>query len=443
MSISQLTNEKVVLFGKSAINNSFINFLNKNDVNVVILDCENCHLDVENRNLVSFSTRDKLNWNEVDCLITNQDDKVLTDTSKNHNCPVFSIIEFFENYFKEYNYVGLIGESGSLIASEILKYLLCKMQMNVDYETCKKESLFTLSEFGRTNIYVFEIKQKMFNYLQSPHFNNIVLFDLDYNKIDIEKIKNMFLNQTEDDFSILNIDNKDVKEFYNNIKNDTAYKSTLIPISVNKILQDGVSFINNEIYFNIDNKADEILTSEFKNLTGDQNKTNILAVFTLLTKYGTQPQEIVENLYDFKPCSDIFEMVLHKDNITFINDIKNNNKSQSLISFDNIYWILCVDDIDFEFDEFLKLIEYFKKIKYVFLLGKYNEELLNVFKENDVEYFIMYNMQDVFQKIENFSDEEEKEEKITVLLSSINDIENNNFYSKCSEDFEKIVNMGE
>ena len=34
--------------------------------------------------------------------------------------------------------------------------------MNVDYETCKKESLFTLSEFGRTNIYVFEIKQKMF-----------------------------------------------------------------------------------------------------------------------------------------------------------------------------------------------------------------------------------------------------------------------------------------
>ncbi len=443
MAISELTNKRVVLFGANTISSAFINFLNENDVNVIILDADRFHIDVEKKDLISFSTRNKINWNEVDCLITNQDDKSLVDIAKKYECPVFSIIEFFENYFKEYNYIGVIGESGSSIASDLLKYLLCKIKLNIDYEICKKESLFSLSEFGKTNMYIFEIKQKMFNYLQSPHFNNIILFDLNYNKSDCDKIKDMFLNQTEEDFAILNIDDRNVKEFYINIKDDSNYKSMLIPISINKILKNGISFINNEIYLNIDDKNDEILTNEFKNLSGEQNKINILAVFALLLKYNIQPQEIVENLYNFIPCSDIFELVLHDDNFTFINDIKNNNKSQSLISFDNIYWILCVDEIDFEFDEFSKLAEYFKNIKYAFILGKYNEGLIETFRNNDVKYFIMYDMENTFKKIEEFAEDEKKEEKITILLSSINNMENSDFYSHCSEEFERFVNINE
>ena len=52
----------------------------------------------------------------------------------------------------------------------------------------------------------------------------------------------------------------------------------------------------------------------------------------------------------------------------------------------------------------------------------------------------MYDMNSVFKKINEFFEKEKKEEKITILLSSINNLENSDFYSKCSNDFEKLVN---
>ena len=443
MPINQLVNKKVVVFGSNCAIKNFANFLLKNDISVIFSDEKECNFDIEKKELVSFADRTNINWSEIDCLVVWQDDKSIVEMAKKNNCPVFSIVEFFEKYFSEYNYIGLIGETGSSIASDMLKYLFCKMKMNLDYDICKKESYFTLAKFGDTKSYILELDQEIFPLLQSPHFNNIILFDLNYNNNDIAKIKNMILNQTEDDFTILNIDNRDVKEFYNSVKDDSNYKTQLIPISINKIQKDGVSFVNNEIYTNVDDKNDEFITNEFKNLDGEQNKTNILAVSTLLLKLGYNIQEIIEDLYNFKTSDDVFELVLHKENFVFINDIKNKNKAQSLISFDNIYWILCIDEIDFEFSEFLKLVEYFDKVKYVFITGNYNEEILKIFRDNEINYFIMYDMNNIFRKIEELMENEKREEKITVLLSSINDIEDSSFYEECSEDFEKMVNEGE
>lgn len=443
MSISQLVNKRIAIFGLDIASKKFANFLLKNNINVIVVDEKESDFAFEKVELVNFIDRNNLNWKSLDCLVISQDDKSIAEMAEKNNCSVFSIVEFFQKYFSEYNYIGLIGESGSSITSDMVKYLFCKEKTGLDYDICKKESYFTLARFGDTKNYIFEVNQEVFSLLQSPHFNNIILFDLDYNSEDILKIKNMILNQNENDFSILNIDNKDIKELYNSIKDDSNYKSQLIPISINKIQKDGVSFVNNEIYINVDNKDDELITNEFKNLDGEQNKTNILAVLTLFLKLGYNSQEIIEDLYNFKTSDDVFETVLHEENFVFINDIKNKNKTQSLISFDNIYWILCIDEIDYEFSEFLELVEYFKKIKYVFIIGNYNNEVLKVFRDNEVNYFVMYDMENVFKKMNELMEEEKREEKITVLLSSINDIEDNSFYEKCSEDFEKLVNIGE
>jgi len=443
MPISQLINKKVAVFGLNTETRKFANFLSKNDVNTVIIDEKVDSNLFENGKLVDFLDRDNIDWNRIDCLVIWQDDRSIVEKANNSGCLVFSIIEFFENYFPEFNYIGLIGETGSSITSDMLKFLFCKIKMNLDYDICKKESYFTLTRFGDTKNYILELDHELFPLLQSPHFNNIVLFDLNYNKSDLLKIKNMFLNQTEDDFAILNVDDRSVKEFYRSIKDDDSFKSQLIPISVNKIQENGISFVNNEIYVNITiNSGDsECITNEFKNLDGEQNKINILAVSTLCLKVGFNLQEVIENLYNFKTSDDVFEVISHKENFVFVNDVKNKNKSQSLISFDNIYWILCIDEIEFEFDEFLKLVSYFNRIKYVFIIGKYNDEVLELFRSRGVAYFIMYDMKNIFIKIQELMGNEKREEKITILLSSINDIENSDFYEKCGENFEKMVNL--
>ena len=49
MAIGELTNKRVVLFGANTISSAFINFLNENDVNVIILDADRFHIDVEKK----------------------------------------------------------------------------------------------------------------------------------------------------------------------------------------------------------------------------------------------------------------------------------------------------------------------------------------------------------------------------------------------------------
>lgn len=444
MNIEQFKDKKIVVFGLNTIGKSFVNFLSKNGIKVLILDKkDNNYSDFQYENLVNFISRRDIKWEEIECLIINHDDKSLIELAKKEHCQVFSIIDFFTKYFAEYNYIGLIGESGISITHFLLKYFLYKNELHKDYDPSNVDCYFNLNNFGKDKNYIVQLNQENFNFIQNPHFNSLIIFDLDYNNISLEKIQKMLLDQNEKDLAILNLDNKEIRDIYKIIKHDESYKSNIIPISANKIIENGVSFINNEFYINIDKKNEEYLAEQFINLNGEQNRLNILAVFTLLIKKGYNPQEIIENFHNCKCVGNVFEIVAHKENFIFINDIRNKNKSQSLISFDNIYWILCMDEAEFEFNKFIKLQEYFSKIKYVFLIGNYTEDILDIFRKNNINYSIMYDMKNVFEKIKILIKGEKKEEKITILLSSINDIEESKIYEENSRAFEKLVNKEE
>lgn len=328
----------------------------------------------------------------------------------------------------ENNKIAIFGESGSFITTKLLQHIFCKLKTATQYEFCIKN-------FDKENIAIQSFDEQNISSLELLHYKNIIVFDLEYSQIDIKKISKMISLQDEDDYLILNVDNKEVKEFYNQLKDDSSFDTRIIPISVKKIQNGGASFIGNEIFF----ENEEYLTREFNNLTGEQNKINILAVFVFFILNNINPQEILENFYNFSELDNVFETLLHKDNITFINDIQNKNKSQSLQAFENIYWILCINDIKYEFNEFAELQKNFKNLKYVFIYGEYDDELLNIFKENDIIFFIMYSMNNIFNKINELLDNEKTEEKINVVLSSFNDLENNEFYNNCSKEFEKIV----
>ena len=324
--------------------------------------------------------------------------------------------------------IAIFGKTGSSITIALLKHVFCKIKSKIPYDVC-------INNFEKNNIIVKKFDDKNIHLLETTDFNRIICFDLEYSKKDIEKIKSIVAHQTKDDYLILNIDDKNVKSLYISVKNDINHKSKVVPISIKKLQKDGASFIGNEIYFD----GKEYLTDELKIFTGEQNKTNILAAFTLLLLDGFDAQEAIDNIYTIKSINNIFETILHKNNFTFINDIKNNNNLQSLKTFDNIYWILCANDIKFEFHKFVELGEYFRNIKYIFILGEYNDEMLEIFRKNKIKYFITYNMNDVFRQINELMEEEKQEEKIHVVLSSLNDMENNEFYKKCSQEFGKIV----
>lgn len=441
MYTEQFKGKKIALLGLDSEAKNFINFLTNNGIEVLILDDKDIDYSVfQNKELIKTSSRKNLKWDKLECLIINYDDKSIVELAKTNDCPILSIVDFFIEYFSNFNYIGLIGESGISITCFLLQYFLCKNELNKENNLSKINCCFDINNFGENKNYIVKLDQELFNIIQNPHFNNLIIFDLDYSKASLEKIQKMILNQDEDNFVILNLDNKEVKEFYRILKDDERVKTQLIPISANKIMSEGVSLINNEFYVNIDGKSEEYLAEKFTNLDGEQNKINILATITILNKLGYNPQEIIESLHNYKSVSEVFEVVSHKENFVFINDIKNKNKSQSLISFDNIYWLLCVDDAEFELNDLVELQKYFDKIKYVFLIGKYNDTILNLFRDNDINYSIMYDMESTFEKLKILLREEKKEEKITILLSSMNNLEDSEFYEENSKEFDRIIN---
>lgn len=441
MYTEQFKGKKIALLGLDIEGKSLINFLTKNGVEILILDEKDINYSTfQNKELIKSTSRKNVKWDKLECLIINYDDKSLIELAQKNNCSVLSITDFLIKYFSDFNYIGLIGESGISVTCFLLKYFLCKNELNKENNLSKINCCFDLNNFGENKNYIVKLDQELFNIIQNPHFNNLIIFDLDYSKASLEKIQKMILNQDEDNFTILNLDNKEVKEFYKILKDDERVKVQLIPISANKIMREGVSLINNEFYVNIDGKSEEYLAEKFTNLDGEQNKINILATITILSKLGYNPQEIIESLHNYKSVSEIFEVVSHKENFVFINDIKNKNKSQSLISFDNIYWLLCVDDAEFELNDFIELQKYFNKVKYVFLIGKYNDTILNLFRDNNIEYSIMYDMKNTLEKLKILLKEEKKEEKITILLSSMNNLEDSEFYEENSKEFDRIIN---
>ena len=122
MSIEQFKVKEIAVFGMNSAGKSFVDFLNKNGIKTLILDEKNANYsDFKYEDLIEFVSRNDLKWNEIECLVVNYDDKALIELAEKKECQVFSILDFFEKYFSEYNYIGLVGESGISISCSLKK----------------------------------------------------------------------------------------------------------------------------------------------------------------------------------------------------------------------------------------------------------------------------------------------------------------------------------
>ena len=104
----------------------------------------------------------------------------------------------------ENNKIAIFGESGSFITTKLLQHIFCKLKTASQYEFCIKN-------FDKENIAIQSFDEQNISSLELLHYKNIIVFDLEYSQIDIKKISKMISLQDEDDYLILNVDNKEVK----------------------------------------------------------------------------------------------------------------------------------------------------------------------------------------------------------------------------------------
>ncbi|MFT6332044.1 MAG: UDP-N-acetylmuramoylalanine--D-glutamate ligase [Lentimonas sp.] len=385
----------------------------------------------ENQNLQTINNIDKINWSEIKCLILAAgiplNHKIVAAAQKN-NCQIVCDVEILHHFHPKENLIGITGTNGKSTITALTGHIFDEAKApnatggNIGLAALYLPDVFSKrhSEFdAKEKNYIIEISSFQLDLIHKTKFhisnlNNITPDHLDrHGSMDnyINSKKRIFLNQTENDFAVIGIDNKNSAKIFEDLKNDKNFTTKLIPTSTKKIVKGGVSIIGNKLH-NIDGS---VFIIGNKTLKGEHNSQNISFAFANAFLSGIEPDQIIESINNFKGLKHRMQFVAKINDINFINDSKATNAEStenSLKSFENIYWILGGKSKE---RGITALEKYFPKVKYAFLIGDATDEFAKTL-EGKVKYFKCKTLEKAFEEANNLALKDSIEEK-NILLS--------------------------
>ncbi|NSL50779.1 UDP-N-acetylmuramoyl-L-alanine--D-glutamate ligase [Bacillus sp. P2(2020)] len=183
---------------------------------------------------------------------------------------------------------------------------------------------------------------------------------------------NIFKNQNEKDFAVVNADDSFVMEIAKNIK------ATLVPFSLKQLLENGTCIKDGTIYF----KGEPIIHTADIVLPGKHNLENILAAISAVKLYGASNEAINKVLTTFTGVEHRLQYVETIQGRKFYNDSKATNilATQKAIDAFSEPTILLAGGLD-RGNSFDELIPSLKKLKGIITFGQTAEKILDAAKK--------------------------------------------------------------
>lgn len=231
---------------------------------------------------------------------------------------------------------------------------------------------------------------------------------------------NIFLNQDENDYAIINFDDRTFMEFYKN-KFINKIKSNIV--SVSKINENADVYVKDGyIYSKIYNgerhqKSIQIIEKSLIPLKGEHNLENLLFIITSALIYGINIDLIKKYILSMKALEHRIEPFYTYKNTIFINDSKATNVESTLKALDsfdnNIILILGGDDKKISNKKLVEKVK--EKVSFVYLIGD-NSSILA--KDLDKIKFLNYSITgDIENTLKNIKNNIDFKENNVVLLS--------------------------
>ena len=239
---------------------------------------------------------------------------------------------------------------------------------------------------------------------------------------------NIFEKQSEKDFALINLDDKEFLNLYENKKLKEKIKGKKIYLSKKKkgnvFVDNGSIFImknlenmietTNEI---IENIAEKIIDVKDLALKGIHNLENMLFTISVGKILEIENEKIVQFLKTTKALEHRLENFYVKDNTAFINDSKGTNVESTLKAIDSfenkIILILGGDDKKVSNKELVKKIK--EKVSFVYLIGVNASILINDMEK--IGYKNYKNLETLENVIKYLQEKEDFTEDKTILLS--------------------------
>lgn len=315
----------------------------------------------------------------------------LLEKAREKNIEIISDIELSYRNLKTENVIAVTGTNGKTTTTTILGDILRRVAKtyvvgNIGrgiLEITKEASdddyvVIEASSFQLEDTIKFKPHIGVLTYVTSDH--------LDWHKTRqnyVDAKFKIFKNQDENDFAILNYEDKDLAEEYK-LKAEKYY------FSMEKIGDKGAYIDNGKIYFNNGEKTEEVLDIKDIKIPGDHNIRNIMAAIIACRLLNVDLDLIKKSILSFTGVEHRIEFVREVDGVKYYNDSKGTNPDSTEVAVaamdGDVVLIAGGYDKGAAFDN---LIEKSKdKIKTAILFGETAEKISNSCKKSGVEFYI-------------------------------------------------------
>lgn len=288
-------------------------------------------------------------WGEIELAYNFEKGTVFAITGTNGKTTTTTLVgEIMKKYNNQTFVVGNIGNS---YTSEVLK------------TTKDSYTVAEISSFQIETIREFAPKGSAILNITPDHLNRHYTME-NYAAVKESITKNQW-KVREDDYCVLNYDDKVLREFGKTIKNPVYFSRKEKPSKG--------AYLDGRIIRYFDGKDDyEVMSVDDMHLFGNHNYENVMAAIAMTIEAGVPLNIIINVIKDFMGVEHRIEYVRDKNGVRYYNDSKGTNPDSSIKALEAMSrpTILIAGGYDkhSEFDEFIEAFD--NKVKLMVLLGQ-------------------------------------------------------------------------
>ena len=288
-------------------------------------------------------------WGEIELAYNFEKGTVFAITGTNGKTTTTTLVgEIMKKYNNQTFVVGNIGNS---YTSEVLK------------TTKDSYTVAEISSFQLETIREFAPKGSAILNITPDHLNRHYTME-NYAAVKESITKNQW-KVREDDYCVLNYDDKVLREFGKTIKNPVYFSRKEKPSKG--------AYLDGRIIRYFDGKDDyEVMSVDDMHLFGNHNYENVMAAIAMTIEAGVPLNIIINVIKDFMGVEHRSEYVRDKNGVRYYNDSKGTNPDSSIKALEAMSrpTILIAGGYDkhSEFDEFIEAFD--NKVKLIVLLGQ-------------------------------------------------------------------------
>ena len=288
-------------------------------------------------------------WGEIELAYNFEKGTVFAITGTNGKTTTTTLVgEIMKKYNNQTFVVGNIGNS---YTSEVLK------------TTKDSYTVAEISSFQLETIREFAPKGSAILNITPDHLNRHYTME-NYAAVKESITKNQW-KVREDDYCVLNYDDKVLREFGKTIKNPVYFSRKEKPSKG--------AYLDGRIIRYFDGKDDyEVMSVDDMHLFGNHNYENVMAAIAMTIEAGVPLNIIINVIKDFMGVEHRIEYVRDKNGVRYYNDSKGTNPDSSIKALEAMSrpTILIAGGYDkhSEFDEFIEAFD--NKVNLMVLLGQ-------------------------------------------------------------------------